>query len=217
MPTSSLLAVFVFSLLMAVGAVVTPGPVSTAVITQSPRRGWLVGPLVSTGHSLLELAMVVLIAFGLSQGLAQPGVQTAIALAGGLLLLWMGGGMAWGAWRGKIHLPGREDEAKTTGRWQMLGLGAMATITNPFWYAWWVTAAAGYLAQARALGPGAIAAFYLGHISADYGWNTVLSTVVGGGRRWITDGVFRAINGACGLFLVYLGITFLLRAFSLPH
>jgi threonine/homoserine/homoserine lactone efflux protein len=90
----------------------------------------------------------------------------------------------------------------------------MATITNPFWYAWWVTAAAGYLAQARALGLGAVAAFYLGHISADYGWNTVLSTVVGGGRRWITDGVFRAINGACGLFLVYLGFTFLVKASS---
>jgi hypothetical protein len=38
--------------------------------------------------------------------------------------------------------------------------------------------------------------------------------LVGSGRRWITDGVFRAINAACGLFLVYLGVTFLLKAFS---
>ena len=54
--------------------------------------------------------------------------------------------------------------------------------------------AAGYLAQARVLGLAAIAAFFTGHILADYAWDTTLSAVVGGGRRWVTDRALPEIN-----------------------
>ena len=214
MPTGSLTAVFIFAFAVGFGAVITPGPVSTAIVSQSTRNGWKVGPLVSTGHSFIELLLTLLIALGLSTVLAQPAIQTLIGLVGGALLLWMGGGMLWGALRGKIHLPGAHCQTPPMTRRQMLGLGVITTITNPFWYAWWVTVAAGYLAQARTQGPGAVAAFYLGHISADYSWNTALSTVIGSGRRWITDTVYRVIIGVCGLFLIYLGVVFLAHGFG---
>jgi threonine/homoserine/homoserine lactone efflux protein len=201
--------VFIFSFLVALGAVISPGPVSAAIVSQAPRRGWLAGPLVATGHSLLELLIVLLIAFGLSAGLARPGIQAGIALLGGSLLVWMGGKMMWDAWRGLIRLPGSAGGLPPLNSRQLVGLGIVATISNPFWYAWWVTVAAGYLSQARALGLSAIAAFYAGHISADYAWDTVLSAVVGGGRRWMTDRLYRGLIGFCGGFLVYLGIVFL--------
>ena len=90
---------------MAIGAVLSPGPVTTAIISQTPRLGWITGPLVSIGHALLELLMVLLITLGLSGILGAPAVQTAIALLGGLLLLWMGGNMLFGALKGKLRLP----------------------------------------------------------------------------------------------------------------
>lgn len=215
LPTSSLQAVFLFSFLAAIGAVVSPGPVSAAIVSQAPRRGWLAGPLVAAGHSILELAIVVLIAFGLSAGLARPGIQVAIALFGGLLLIWMGGKMAWDAWQGRTRLPGQAGEPQRMSSRQLVGLGMVATISNPFWYAWWVTVAAGYLSEARALGLAAILAFYVGHISADFAWDTVLSTVVGGGRRWLTDGLYRGLIMICGGFLIYLGLAFLWRGVTL--
>ena len=193
------------------GAVVSPGPVSTAIVSQSPSRGWLVGPLISAGHALLELAAVLLIVFGLSATLAHPAIQTAVALLGGVLLLWMGGGLVWGALRGNLHLPGTGQDARRLSRWQIVGLGALTTITNPFWYAWWMTVAAGYLVFYNTVGAWAVLAFYLGHISADLGWNTLLSSVVGSGKRWITDRIYRGLIVVCGGFLVYLGITFLLK------
>jgi len=97
---------------------------------------------------------------------------------------------------------------------QLIGLGALATVSNPFWYAWWLTVAAGYLAQARALGLSAVFVFYLGHICADYAWDTVLSVVVGGGRRWMTDGIYRALILICGGFFLYLGWVFLTHGIS---
>ena len=215
MPTDSLVAVFIFAFVVGFGAVISPGPVSTAIVSQSPRNGWRVGPLISTGHSLLELVLTLLITLGLATVLARPGIQALIGLVGGGLLLWMGGSMLVGAWRGNVHLPGASSETKLMTKREILLLGMLATITNPFWYAWWVTVAAGYLAQAQALGIGSVAAFYLGHISADYSWNTTLATVVGSGRKWITGTVYRVIIGFCGAFLVYFGVVFLTRGFGL--
>ncbi len=215
MPTDSLVAVFIFAFVVGFGAVISPGPVSTAIVSQSTRNGWKVGPLISTGHSLLELALTLLIVLGLATVLSQPVIQAIIGMTGGGLLLWMGSSMLVGAVRGKVHVPGISTESKSMTRREIVVLGMVTTITNPFWYAWWVTVAAGYLAQAKALGTGSVAAFYLGHISADYSWNTALSTIVGSGRRWITETVYRVIIGFCGAFLVYFGIVFLSGGISL--
>lgn len=209
LPSPSIIDIYVFSFVIAIGAVITPGPVSTAIVSQAPRLGWKTGPLMAAGHSVLEFAIVGLITFGLGNWLAQPSMQTAIALLGGLLLAFMGGSMLVGNLRGRIHLPGASGGGTVMTPRQVVGVGMLATITNPFWYAWWVTVAAGYLAQAKAFSVLAVSAFYLGHITADLAWDTTLSTVIGGGRRWITDGIYRGLLYACGIFLVYLAYVFL--------
>lgn len=214
MPTDSFIAVFAFSFTMAIGAVLSPGPVTTAIISQSPRLGWVTGPLVSIGHAVLELLMVVLITLGLSSLLGAPLAQTIIALLGGLLLLWMGGGMLLDAVKGKTRLPQGDQSQARMDYPRMLTLGMAASITNPFWYAWWMTAAAAYLLQAKAVGWLPVAGFYLGHISADFLWNTILSTVVGGGRKFITDRVYSALIGVCSLFLIYLAVRFLMAGIN---
>ncbi len=206
-------AIFTFSFILAIGAVASPGPVSTAIVSQAPRRGWLVGPLVATGHSMTEFLIVVLVTLGLGVGLARHGIQTGIAFLGGILLLWMGGLILWQIGRGKVHLPRAEQQLKPLSNRQFVGIGVFATLSNPFWYAWWVTVGAGYLSGylSKADGAASVIAFFLGHIAADYAWDTLLSTVVGGGRRWMTDAVYRLLLLACGVFFIYLGGTFLVH------
>jgi threonine/homoserine/homoserine lactone efflux protein len=208
----SLPLLFAFSFVVGFGAVVTPGPVSTAIVSESARRGFIVGPLVATGHVALEFVMVVVLAFGLSAGLNTPMVTTVIALLGGALLLWMGAGMVWGALKGKIALPTPGADVQILNDWQLVVLGVGATLVNPFWYAWWVTVGATYLAfpAVQALGLAGLLAFYFGHIAGDYLWDCLLSGVVGGGRRWITQGVYRWLIAACGAYLVYLGFVFVM-------
>jgi len=214
MPTESFFAVFFFSFSMAIGAVLSPGPVTTAIISQTPRLGWITGPLVSVGHAAIEFLMVVLITLGLSGILGAPPVQTGIALLGGLLLLWMGGEMFFNVIRGRMHLPAGSDEMEKASMGKMLSLGVVTSLTNPFWYAWWMTAAAVYLLQAKAVGWMPVASFYFGHISADFLWNTMLSTVIGTGKKWINDRVYAILISLCSAFLVYLAFQFLITGIN---
>jgi threonine/homoserine/homoserine lactone efflux protein len=200
---------FVFSFTVAIAAVVTPGPVSTAAVSLGARQGFIIGPLISTGHSAMELAMVIALALGWSAAMQSPVAIAAIGLVGGALLLWMGGTMVWDAARGRIALPRADADVPMQSNRRVVAAGMLATLSNPFWYAWWVTVGAKFVGQAFAAGLLAIAAFYLGHIAADYAWNSLLAGVVGSGRRWLTDSRYRLLIGVCGLFLLYLGTQFL--------
>jgi threonine/homoserine/homoserine lactone efflux protein len=205
--------VFGYSFVISFGAVVSPGPVTAAVITEAPRQGWRVGPLVVAGHALLEFLMVLLISIGLAAALDSEPVRIGIALVGGLVLLLIGAGYLYGAWRGTLRLPAAQEDAPLRSAAGLFGLGLLTTLSNPFWFAWWISVAAGYLMQAKALGPAAVAAFYLGHESADLSWNLVLSTATSAGRRWLTPRRYKALILLTGGVMIYFGVLFLRSAF----
>lgn len=194
------------------GAVVSPGPVTAAILSESPRQGWRVGPMVASGHSTLEFLMVVLITFGLATLMNAPLASTIIGLLGGLTLLAIGGGYLFAARRGTVRLPDPEKVSKPRSYSALFGLGVATTLANPFWYVWWVTVAAGYLAQAQAISIATLAAFYLGHISADFAWDSFLSVSASAGRRLLTDRRYRALILVTGGFMIYFGIVFFVSA-----
>jgi len=202
----------VFSFVIAIAAVISPGPVTATILSESPRQGWRVGPLIATGHSSLEFLMVVLITFGLATVLSAPLASTIIGLLGGLTLLFIGANYIYGATRGRIRLPHPEEASKPRSYSGLFGLGVATTLANPFWYVWWATVAAGFLAQAQAIGFATLAAFYFGHISADYAWDTFLSASASAGRRILTDRRYRALIFVTGGFMIYLGVVFMVSA-----
>ena len=211
MPSSSIFAIIGFAFAVSIGAVVSPGPVSAAIVTEAPRRGWRVGPLIATGHIALELILITLIGLGLTAILANSIVQKIIAVAGGILLLYMGISYIWSGYTGTIGLPKAGAQSKHSDQRSLIGLGMLTTISNPFWYAWWATVVPGYLSEVSGFGLSAIAAFYLGHIGADYLWDTFLSVTISAGQKWLTGARYRALIFVTGTFMVYLGIVFLLQ------
>lgn len=215
MPSTSLLAVFTFTFAISIAAVISPGPVTAAIFTETPRRGWRVGPLIATGHILLELLVVVLISLGLSSGLAQGNVRIVIAVGGGVLLLYMGGSYLWSLAKGNISLNFDRRAGADEKRSNLIFLGVLTTISNPFWYAWWATVVPGYLGEAQALGLASVVAFYFGHISADYAWDTFLSSTISMGRRWISPRMYQGLIVLTGVFMVYLGVVFIQEGFRL--
>lgn len=211
----SLISVFLFAFTVSIGAVVSPGPVSAAIVTEAPRQGWRVGPLVAAGHVGLELVIVLLISLGLNSQLATPAVTRVIALAGGMVLILMGGSYLRAVFGGSISLPDPDEEPVGRSTWSLLSLGVATTLTNPFWYAWWVTVAAGYLSQSERVGllAGPLI-FYLGHISADLSWDSALAYATSAGGRWLNDRSYRALTVVTGVFMLYLGAVFIRSGLS---
>ncbi len=171
------------------------------------------GPLVATGHTFLELLMVLLISLGLSTGMATPVMRNLIAIGGGIVLLWIGTSYIYSAWKRKVHLPQVESPIAKRSPLALIALGMITTISNPFWYTWWVTVAAGYLTQVLSMGYVAISTFYLGHVLADFAWDTILSSAASAGRRWLTDSRYRLMILLAGVFMFYFGLIFLRSAF----
>ena len=80
---------------------------------------------------------------------------------------------------------------------------------------WWVMVGLAMITQALSFGWLGIGCFYCGHILADLGWYSFVSGAVAKGRRFITDRAYRWLLFVCGLFLIFLALTFIYDALYL--
>lgn len=183
-----------------------PGPVTTLIVTESTRRGFWAGPLVTLGHVIVELAIVVGLFFGLGDVLKHPYLAAAIGILGGLFLLWMTYGIVRTACSGQVSFDSRKD-GKSTGGNPVIA-GVLTSLSNPYMLLWWSTVGALWLITFRAFGLAGMVAFYFGHTLADWVWNSLVALVMSTGRRFIGDRLYRGILIICGLFLLALAVYF---------
>lgn len=202
-----LLAIFFTNLVVGFSGAMMPGPLLTVTINESARRGFKAGPLIVLGHAILELVLVAGLMLGLSNMFKSPSFGAVVGIVGGALLLWMGFDMVKNAWRGTLSL-----DLEVTDKKALMGpvlLGIVVSLSNPYWSLWWATFGLKQINGAWVLGIGGLGAFYTGHILADLVWYSAVAGAVAGGRRLMSDRVYRWIIGACGIFLMWLGVGFI--------
>lgn len=213
-----LLGLFVTAFLVGLSGAMAPGSLLVVTISESVRRGFSAGPLISLGHALLELIMVVFLAAGLGQVLAHHQVLGLVGISGGVMLLWF----AYATWKsaGQAQLalsldadPKGCDPAPSSrlpsGRWATVGAGVAASLSNPYWILWWATIGAAYVATAAGYGATGVGVFYTGHIASDFLWYSLVAWAIATGKRFINDRAYRLALYTCSLFLVALAIYFL--------
>jgi threonine/homoserine/homoserine lactone efflux protein len=200
---ASLGAVFVTSFGLALSGAMMPGPLLTTAISESVRRGAATGPLLILGHALLELALVAALLVGLAPFLTRDGVFAAIALVGAAVLVWMAAGMFRALPTLRIDWSAHRERSGP-----LVPTGILVSVSNPYWAIWWATIGLGYLVSCEALGLPGVAAFFLGHISGDLAWYTLISVLVAKGRRLLTDRIYRGLIGVCASFLAGFALFF---------
>lgn len=213
------IALFFTSWIVGFSGAASPGPVSTFCLTEGSRRGFWAGPRITLGHAVVEFTMVILLAFGLGPILSRPVVAATIALFGGLFLLWMGWDLIRGAWTGKLTLNlNARSEATGLARLGSVPAGALISLSNPYWFLWWATIGAGYVVIALGFGVAGLLAFYCGHILADLTWNSLLTLIASGGRRFLPANFYKWLLIVFGVFLIafsgyflWTGLTFIVR------
>jgi threonine/homoserine/homoserine lactone efflux protein len=139
-----------------------PGPVNALIAREAGRGGAWAGVKAGYPAPLLDTVYLTLFVFGLPRVLDLTPWTAPLALLGALLMAWF----AWGA------VGPREPKPVAPGAiW-------LVTLTNPFQYAWWLTASASLLAAAL---PWSIPGFLL----AIFGWVFLFSHLVAhGAQRW---------------------------------
>ncbi len=194
---------FISSFVIALSGAVMPGPLLTATISESARRGVSAGPLIMLGHGLLEAALVALLLLGLAPLLRGSFFISIVSLAGGIILLGLGIGMFRG-------LPGLTLEAAAAGGRGSVPVplkGVLLSLANPYWTVWWATIGLAWLLQAERVGPAAVGVFFAGHIAGDFAWYTAVSIAVGKGRMLFSDRIYRGLIGTCaGVLVLFAGL-----------
>lgn len=199
----ALLTIFATSFAVAFSGAAMPGPVMTATISESARRGPKAGPLIVAGHAVLELGLVIMIMLGLAPFLQRGWVFAAIALVGSLMLARMAYGMLRSIPTLSIHTEVRE-QAGTN----LMVTGAVLSLSTPYWSLWWATIGLGYILYSAGFGAAGVASFFIGHILGDLVWYSAISIAVGKGRRFLSDRSYRVLIGSCAVFLLVLACWF---------
>ena len=193
---ATLFTIFCTSFVIALSGALMPGPVLTVTVSESTRRGAIVGPLMIFGHGILELLLVVALMAGLAPFFTRNDVFIGISLTGGVILLWM----AYSMFRGLPDLK-LATEATTGKQRNLILTGILLSIANPYWTIWWATIGIGYIVYSIKFGILGITAFFLGHILADLAWYSLISYTIAKGRRFFSDTFYRRLVGCCAAFL----------------
>lgn len=198
----SLLYLFATSFMLAMSGAMVPGPLMTVTIDGSLRRGFWAGPVIAAGHAALEIVLLAAMVWGLDRFVVIPGVKEGIGLAGGVYLIWM----AWGIVRDARSMTiDFTPKGTGAGNWGLFLKGILVSLSGPYFAIWWATIGLTYMGLALERGFAGLAVFFVGHTLADFGWNAVISYLVGTGRKKFSLRVYRGILGLCGGFLFLLG------------
>ena len=204
----TLFEIFGNSFLVGLTGALMPGPLLVVALARAPANGPKTGPALTLGHGIVELITVVILAFGLAALVKdQPMIARVIAVVGGTALLLMAVMMFFEIRRGR-GLPSDSGAAglkSTVCTARLVGDGALATISNPYWFVWWATIGSALIVTSLNYGAVGPPVVFVGHILSDLVWYSFVAGVIWQGKRILSGRRYRALIGVCALFLLWLG------------
>ncbi|MCD6358957.1 MAG: LysE family transporter [Dehalococcoidia bacterium] len=211
MDITSLPLIFITALSIAFTGALAPGPLLAVTITETVKRGFWAGPLLVLGHMLTEIVIVFALAMGLGKLMENNVVSGVVGLTGGVMLLVMGASTILK--RRKLSLPssGQPTPQKTG---ILVLTGAVASISNPYWFIWWITIGAALVINALKMGVLGIIVFFIGHILGDLIWYSVVSGTISRGRKIMSDRMYHGLMIGCGILIIGMGIYYAISGFN---
>jgi threonine/homoserine/homoserine lactone efflux protein len=201
---------FVATVILVTGSgALAPGPLFFTNISQGARSGAKSGLVFSLAHTLVEFALVMLLALGLLTFAQGSTVKRVIGVVGGAVLIAFGAMQILGSLASKF---GESKQVKVaSGRLFLLGLAL--TGLNPFFIIWWLTAGAQLIIIALEFASFAgVLLMYVCHVWMDYVWLTATAHFAKVGLNFVGLNWYRLLTATFGVVLVYFGFTFILSS-----
>ena len=197
-----LLSVAVISL----SGVMMPGPMFAITVAKSYRSPWA-GPLISVGHAVIEVPIILLIYFGFARFFENSVVQLVLSIAGGAMIIWLG--IAMFRAQAEVVERGRDVPYNT------VVAGILTSGLNPYFLLWWATVGSMLIMKFLGFGPLGLVLFIIVHWLCDLVWLSLISILVHRTHslwdRKIQAGIF--ITGS--LLLVGFGVWYTVSGIQL--
>ena len=207
-----LVSLFFLSFGVGFSGAMMPGPLLAVDIAETPRHGWRTGPIISIGHAIAEIAVVVALALGFVALKENESLARGISVVGGAALIIMGLFMGYDTL--KKHITYEAEKTERRPQHRLAGKGIAATLSNPYWFVWWATTGLAFVVKSVKLGAVGPVVFYFGHIMSDFVWYTVVSVLLWQGRKLIMGKGLKILMLCCAAFLLYLGASFIADGLS---
>lgn len=144
---------------------VPPGPVNALIAREASRHGAWGGVRAGLPAPIVDTGWMLLVVFGLPRLVDLERFTPYLAGVGALLMLYLAYDTA------KVRSHAATPPVKAAALWAV-------TLSNPFQYAWWLSAGTAFLSQQGVYGA-------IGFVLAVFSWVFVLSHLVAhGAQRW---------------------------------
>ena len=201
-----MIILFLSAFVVGLSGAMMPGSLLTYTIRKALSVGPKAGFIITAGHAVLELVLVIIIFLGFDIVLQSKAAQITIGIIGGILLAYMGLSMVRDAIKDKLQI---ETNPDANGSANMFISGIVLSATNPYFLLWWAIIGLGFIMDSyKSLGYGGVAIYYFGHITADLIWYGIISIIVGKTRKFIKEKPYRIIIAILGLLLIFFGSKF---------
>jgi threonine/homoserine/homoserine lactone efflux protein len=192
--------------------VLAPGPLFFANLLYGARLGTSSGIKVASGHAIVELPLITLLAAGLLTFDAAARYADTIRLFGGIAILAFAGLQTVSIIRMKGVYASTPDIAGPRGPFIV---GIVLSGLNPFFLTWWLTAGLKLIADSTAFGFGTgLAMLFSFHIWMDYAWLGGTAYLASKGILVLKSKYYSLLFLGLIALLVYYGINFVFQALS---
>jgi len=198
-------------MLAAIGAVITaslsgvmmPGPMFTVTIAKSLKSQWA-GVMVSLGHAVIEVPLIVIVYFGLRDFFQNSIFQLVLSIIGGGMIVWM----SYDLYRSRKKIV---KEGKDTS-YNAFTAGILMSGLNPFFLFWWATAGLVIIQKFfENVGIWGLPIFILVHWMCDLVWLTFVSFTIFKTHKFWAQKYQEYIFILLAILLAYFGLQFILQ------
>ena len=186
--------------------VMMPGPMFAVTLAKSYKSPWA-GTQISLGHAVIEVPLILLIYFGLTQFFHNNAVQLVLSLLGSGMVLWLGISMFRS--RAEVIQKGKDLP------YSSFTAGILTSGLNPFFLLWWVTIGSMLIVRILDFGTTGLIAFIIVHWLCDLIWLSLVSILVNRTHSLWGQKLQEWLFIACSLLLVGFGIWFLISGIQM--
>jgi threonine/homoserine/homoserine lactone efflux protein len=189
--------------LISTSGVLSPGPLFFSNILYGSKYGYKAGLMCSYGHTVVELPLILLLAFGVLSLEVFPSFKPVISIVGGVTLI---------AFAAMQMINVRKSHREVRANRSPFIMGVIFTALNPFFMIWWLTIGMKMITDALVLASiFGLAFMFLTHIWMDYAWLTSVAYMAGKGVRILGSRYYFILLLGLSTALVYFGINFIVQ------